>query len=59
MLDVLHSERFVDIAPAAVYATLLDEGVYLCSIPTMYRMLRARGETTVATAAGTPPTRRT
>jgi len=45
VLDVLHSERFVDHAPEAVYATLLDEGVYLCSVPTMYRLLRARGET--------------
>src|SRR5664279_1638318 len=32
-------------APAAVYATLLDEGVYLCSESTMYRLLRHRGET--------------
>jgi putative transposase len=45
VLDVLHSERFVDTAPEAVYATLLDEGTYLCSVPTMYRLLRARGET--------------
>jgi putative transposase len=45
VLDVLHSPRFVDQAPEAVYATLLDEGTYLCSIPTMYRLLRARGET--------------
>jgi putative transposase len=45
VLDVLHGERFVDAAPEAVYATLLDEGRYLCSIPTMYRLLRARGET--------------
>lgn len=45
VLDVLHSERFVDQAPEAVYATLLDEGRYLCSVPTMYRLLRARGET--------------
>jgi putative transposase len=44
-LDVLHSPRFVDAAPEAVYAMLLDEGVYLCSVPTMYRLLRARGET--------------
>lgn len=29
MLDVLHEPRFVDLAPAEVYATLLDEGVYL------------------------------
>ncbi len=45
VLDVLHSERFVDAAPETVYATLLDEGVYLCSVPTTYRLLRARGET--------------
>jgi len=45
VLDVLHSERFVDTAPETVYATLLDEGVYLCSVATMYRLLRERGET--------------
>ncbi len=39
VLDVLHSERFVDKPPAEVYATLLDEGIYLCSIRTMYRIL--------------------
>jgi putative transposase len=42
---VLHRERFVDLAPASVWAALLDEGVYLCSIPTMYRLLREAGET--------------
>ncbi len=36
---VLCEERFVDLAPAQVYATLLDEGRYLCSISTMYRIL--------------------
>jgi putative transposase len=41
---VLHSARFVDCAPAAVYATLLDEERYLCSVSTMYRVLRAEGE---------------
>ena len=45
VLQVLHSPRFCDMAPAAVYATLLDEGVYLCSESTMYRLLRHRGET--------------
>jgi transposase InsO family protein len=35
----LRSERFVDRAPANAYATLLDEGTYLCSIRTMYRLL--------------------
>ena len=39
VLDQLHSPRFVDQAPAEVYATLLDEGVYHCSIRTMYRLL--------------------
>ena len=33
--------RFVDLAPAEIYACLLDEGVYLCSIRTMYRVLAA------------------
>ncbi len=42
---VLHSERFCDAAPAEVYATLLDEGTYLCSERTMYRILAAEGET--------------
>lgn len=44
VLDVLHEERFVDLAPAEVYATLLDEGRYLCSIRTMYRLLAANRE---------------
>ena len=39
VLDLLHSPRFVDRAPAAVHAALLDEGQYLCSIRTMYRLL--------------------
>lgn len=43
-LAVLHSEEFVDRAPAAVHATLLDQGRYLCSPRTMYRLLAAQGE---------------
>jgi len=39
VLDALTSPRFVDMSPPAVYATLLDEGVYLCSIRTFYRIL--------------------
>ncbi len=39
VLDVLHAPRFVDLAPAAVHATLLDDGTYLCSVRTMYRVL--------------------
>jgi putative transposase len=45
VLDTLHDERFWDQAPASVWATLLDEGSYLCSPSTMYRLLRAQGET--------------
>jgi putative transposase len=45
VLEVLHAERFWDTAPASVYATLLDEGSYLASVSTMYRLLRAHGET--------------
>lgn len=41
---VLNSTRFVDCSPYVVYATLLDEGTYLCSVSTMYRILRAYGE---------------
>jgi putative transposase len=37
--DVLYGERFVDKAPREVYAALLDEGEYLCSVRTMYRIL--------------------
>ena len=39
VLGELHSERFVDRTPAEVYSALLDEGTYLCSIRTMYRIL--------------------
>jgi putative transposase len=44
VLDVMHAERFADLSPREVYATLLDEGTYLCSVPTMYRILAAEGE---------------
>ncbi len=40
VLEVLHSPRFCDESPATVYATLLDEGRYLASAATMYRLLR-------------------
>jgi putative transposase len=39
--DALHEPRFVDLAPAEVYATLLDESRHLCSERTMYRILAA------------------
>ena len=44
VLTVLHEERFQDRSPAAVQATLLDEGQYLCSTRTMYRILEDEGE---------------
>jgi putative transposase len=43
LLDALNSERFVDTAPAAVHATLLDEGIYVGSVRTMYRLLAGSG----------------
>ena len=42
VLELLHCERFVDCAPEQVYATLLDEGTYLASVRTMYRLLEAK-----------------
>jgi len=44
VLAQLHSERFIDDSPAQVYASLLDEGTYLASERTMYRILAAQGE---------------
>ena len=44
VLDILHSDRFVDTAPAEVSATLLDEGRFLASERTMYRLLAQAGE---------------
>jgi transposase InsO family protein len=41
ILAVLNSDRFVDTTPVEVFATLLDEGVYLASVATLYRVLRA------------------
>lgn len=44
VLEILHEARFADLAPAEVYATLLDEGRYLCSERTMYRILAENHE---------------
>lgn len=44
VLETLHEERFIDRAPAEVHACLLDQGTYLCSVRTMYRILAAEGE---------------
>jgi transposase InsO family protein len=44
VLALLHEPRFVDLAPTEIYATLLDEGTYHCSVRTMYRLLAEHGE---------------
>lgn len=44
ILDVLRSAEYCDLAPAQVWARLLDDGIYLCSISTMYRLLAIAGE---------------
>ena len=44
ILDLLHSERFVDSTPYNVFYTLLDEGKYIASVRTMYRVLLESGE---------------
>ena len=54
---LLNSEEFVDKAPATVYHELLDEGVYLASVSSMYRILRAHGEVTERRRQATHPAR--
>jgi putative transposase len=44
VLAALHEDRFIDHAPAEIYAQLLDEGQHLCSIRTMYRVLAENEE---------------
>jgi transposase InsO family protein len=44
VLDVLNDDAFADDAPAQVHASLLDGGIYLCSVRTMYRVLAANDE---------------
>jgi len=44
VLDLLHSERFQDLPPTQVYPILLEEGRYLCSVRTMYRLLARQNE---------------
>lgn len=58
VLDLLRSDRFVDMAPNAVWATLLDEGRYLCSPRTMYRILKENGEVRERRAQAVHPKRR-
>lgn len=44
ILRVCNSERFCDQTPASIYATLLDEGIYLGSISSFYRVLREQSQ---------------
>lgn len=45
VLDLLHSDRFIDKTPYEVFNTLIDNGEYYCSTRTMYRVLEEQGET--------------
>lgn len=56
MLDVLHSERFQDASVREVHATLLEEGIYMCAVRTMYRVLAEAGEVAERRAQRTHPT---
>jgi putative transposase len=58
VLDVLRSEEYCDLAPAQVWARLLDDGIYLCSISTMYRLLAAAGENRERRRQRTHPARK-
>lgn len=55
VLATLHEPRFVDKAPPQVYAQLLEEGRYLCSIRTMYRLLAAHQEVRERRAVASHP----
>jgi len=57
ILDVLRSPRFVDLSPAQVFHILLDEGRYLASVSTYYRLLRANGEVRERRRQATHPPR--
>jgi putative transposase len=58
ILAVLRSPEYCDLAPAQVWARLLDDGIYLCSISTMYRLLRIAGENRERRRQRTHPARK-
>lgn len=58
ILELLRSEEYCDLAPAQVWARLLDDGVYLCSISTMYRLLAVAGENRERRRQRTHPARK-
>jgi putative transposase len=57
VLAVLDSDRFADKSPAQAWAVLLDEGCYLCSIRSMYRILDSRSEVRERRAQASHPPR--
>lgn len=57
ILDALRSPRFVDLSPAQVFYILLDEGTYLGSVSTMYRLLRTHDEVHERRCQATHPPR--
>lgn len=57
VLAVLDSDRFADKAPAQVWAILLDEGRYLCSVSSMYRILRSHQQVRERRAVASHPPR--
>ena len=57
VLEVLHHSDHIDEAPATVYAKLLDEGTYLASTSTMYRLLRGQRRSARTPPPGDPPSR--
>ena len=59
ILSVLRSEEYCDLAPAQVWARLLDDGIYLCSVSTMYRLLAIAGENRERRRQRTHPARKT
>ncbi|MFV0258109.1 MAG: hypothetical protein ACK5PP_06635 [Acidimicrobiales bacterium] len=54
----MRSEDYCDLAPAQVWARLLDDGIYLCSIRTMYRLLAIAGENRERRRQRTHPARK-
>ena len=57
LLAVLNSDRFADKSPAQVWAILLDEGIYLASVSSMYRVLRAADQVRERRAQAAHPPR--
>ncbi len=57
LLAVLNAERFADKSPARAWAVLLDEGIYLASVSTMYRVLRAADQVRERRAQAAHPAR--